>query len=189
MIGYLEGAVLCRESGGFIVNVNGVGYKVIEASKGCAKFKPGDAVKLYTYLNVKEDALQLFGFVDQEEKFIFEKLISVSKVGPKIAATILMSFTVEQIISYISGKDIVMLSSVPGLGKKTAERLVLELKDKIGAASILSGGEGGYAYDEAKEALVSLGYSQNEALEALKELRSVNTVEEMIREALARMNK
>lgn len=189
MIGYLEGVILCRDVSGFIVNVNGVGYKIIEASKSCAQLKPGDNARLYTYLNVKEDALQLFGFVSQDEKYLFEKLISVSKVGPKIAAAILMSFTAEQVISYISSKNIALLSSVPGLGKKTAERIVLDLKDKIGISVGDIESNEDSAYNEAKEALMSLGYTQNEAISALKELQSVKTVEEMIKAALARITK
>lgn len=188
MIGYLEGTVVCRDSNGFIVQANGVGYKVIDASRYCLQFKQGDQVQVFTYLNVKEDALQLFGFASQEEKFIFEKLIGVSKVGPKIAATILTAFTVDQIVNHIAGRNIQMLATVPGLGKKTAERIILELKDKIGSAIHLETDEGS-AVSEAKEALVALGYSQTEAMAALKESGEHAPVEQMIKEALSRMVK
>lgn len=191
MIGFLEGIIDSLDADSFLIDVNGVGYKVTTAAKSLLELTPGKTpVRIYTYLNVKEDNLQLYGFSNLEEKYLFEKLITVSKVGPRTAALILLSFTTEQVVNYISTGSADFLAAVPGVGKKTAQRIVLELKDKIGISSYdISIGAGGDStvIGETKDALIALGYSQAEALAALKDIGDVRSTEEAIKKALLKM--
>lgn len=192
MIGSLEGRIDSLDADSFIIDVNGVGYRVITAAKSLLELVPNkNPVRIYTYLNVKEDDLQLYGFSEPEEKYIFEKLIAVSKVGPKIAAMVLLSFTPAQVVNYISSGSADFLAAVPGIGKKTAQRIILELKDKIGASSYSDTmlPDDNSIVSEAKGALVALGYTQNEALEALRDLTDIVSAEDAVRKALLKMAK
>lgn len=192
MIGFLEGRIDSLDADSFIIDVNGVGYRIITAAKSLLELIPNEnRVRIYTYLNVKEDDLQLYGFSNPEEKYIFEKLIAVSKVGPRIAAMILLSFTPDQVINYISSGSADFLASVPGIGKKTAQRIILELRDKIGISSFSNAiqQDNNSIIAEAKDALIALGYTQNEALEVLKDLADIKSAEEAVREALLKMAK
>ena len=166
MIGLLRGQILDCQPTRVILDVQGVGYEVFIPISTYDKIsKAAEAVTLFTHLNVREDALQLYGFVTIGEKSLFQKLIAVSGIGPKVALGILSSAPAEEFMRHVRNGDVSRLKALPGIGKKTAERLILELKDKFGgelaavhstAASAIQSD----AIDEAMMALLSLGYSR-----------------------------
>lgn len=165
MISYVRGVLDHKEPNRVIVDVNGLGYEVFVPLSTYQELPAiGDQVKLVTYHHVREDTMQLYGFLSSEEKEIFELVLSISGVGTKVALNILSSISVNEFRSAVAQGDMKTLTKISGIGKKSAERLVLELKDKIGKvridermASILSGGSG----NDAVSALVlNLGASQ-----------------------------
>lgn len=184
MIGYLEGQVRAVRLTYAIVSAGGVGYKMYATKETLARLKIGSSAALWTYLAVRENALDLYGFVEEEELRFFELLLTVSGIGPKSALAILDIATVETLRSAISGGNASYLTKVSGIGRKTAEKIVLELKDKVGLASdsasrTLTGDE------EALEAMKALGYSQAEAREALRKVPGeIEGASERLREAL-----
>ncbi len=183
-----------------ILDVNGVGYEIYCSGGGFKKLTVGEVGDLYTYLQVKEDGITLFGFADPKEKEIFLKLTSVSGVGPKMGISILASLSGEELARAIATADVKRLSAVKGLGKKTAEKIVLELHGKISAAEVLgaSGEELGAAPalstatrvsaedEEAISALMGLGFTRAESAQAVKKAHDLGarTVEEIIMKAL-----
>ena len=196
MIGYLKGTIDQLQTETCFIDVQGVGYRVFIPNSTREKLSVGMATRLYTYMNVREDALLLFGFATQEEHEMFLLLLSVSGVGPKMAMAILSGIKPEGIRIAISRKDLAALTRISGVGKKTAERIVLELRDKIGQigvdAALQDGNElpesSGNAVNEALAALVSLGYSQAEVLPRLQKFAgSLGTPEELIRSVLREM--
>ncbi|MDP9481187.1 MAG: Holliday junction branch migration protein RuvA, partial [Actinomycetota bacterium] len=146
---------------------------------------------IHTRMVVREDAMLLFGFATREERMAFDVLTAVSKVGPKLALSVLSSMSPREISEAVARGDIVKLASVPGLGRKTAERLVLELKGKSLAAfdpePAVAGGGGGGPYIEARDALTALGYRLEEAEKALGDVPPQDSVENYIKEALRRI--
>lgn len=184
MIGHIEGTVRAVRHTFAIISAGGVGYKIALTKEALAGLKPEGTASLWTHLAVREDALDLYGFRTEEELRIFELLLTVSGIGPKSAMAVLDVASVETLRSAISQANAEYLIEVSGIGKKTAEKIVLELKDKIGA----SAGEGAHALrgdQEAQEAMRALGYSQNEAREALRKVpRSVLNSNDRLREAL-----
>jgi holliday junction DNA helicase RuvA len=155
----------------------------------------GSVVKLYIDTVVREDSITLFGFNSVSEKEVFRKLYSVSGVGPKTALAIISFFSVGDLVKIISSKDAGLLSKVPGIGKKTAERVIIELRDKIGVSdsspTVSFAGEKRSTYDELVEALVGFGYKRNEAVDALRprmdDINNGRKVEEILRETLRSM--
>ena len=132
MIGYVKGILEEIEEDCVIVDVNGLGIRILTGGALASQMLvPGSEVKIYTYTYVKEDAFQLYGFISKDELSLFKKLITVSGIGPKGAASILSAFSAEDLRYAIYAGDIKTISKAPGIGKKTAERLVLELKDKV----------------------------------------------------------
>ena len=130
MIGYLQGKVTYIASDFCFIDVHGVGYRVFISTNTRAKLKMNEEIKLFTYLSVREDAMLLYGFINQLEYDVFCKLISVSKIGPKAGLGLLSSLSSEKLIWAIQNKQVSLLTNAPGIGKKTAERIVLELKDR-----------------------------------------------------------
>ena len=197
MIGYLKGKVLYSDAGTIVLETGGVGYEVQCSGAAFAKLVTDGAGELYTYLQVREDGVSLFGFVSMEEKNMFLKLISVSGVGPKMGIGILSSMNVGELAAAIASSDVKMLSTVKGLGKKTAERIVLEQREKVSAAALPSAGAvqdmpAEKVTDREEEAIVglmSLGYTRNESLRAVR--RAVEggaaSVEEIVMSALKNM--
>ena len=197
MIGYLKGKVLYSDAGTIVLETGGVGYEVQCSGAAFAKLVTDGAGELYTYLQVREDGVSLFGFVSMEEKNMFLKLISVSGVGPKMGIGILSSMNVGELAAAIASSDVKMLSTVKGLGKKTAERIVLELREKVSAAALPSAGAvqdmpAEKVTDREEDAIVgimSLGYTRNESLRAVR--RAVEggaaSVEEIVMSALKNM--
>ena len=131
MIGYLQGKVTFIASDFCFIDVHGVGYRVFISTSTRAQLKMNEEIKLFTYLSVREDAMLLYGFINQLEYDVFCKLISVSKIGPKAGLGLLSSLSSEKLIWAIQNKQVSLLTNAPGIGKKTAERIVLELKDKL----------------------------------------------------------
>jgi len=184
MIGHIDGTVSVVRSTFAIVSAGGVGYKIALTKEVLAELRPEKTASFWTHLAVREDALDLYGFRNEEELRIFELLLTVSGIGPKSAMAVMDVASVETLRSAISQANASYLTEVSGIGRKTAEKIVLELKDKIGASSA----ESGHALkgdQEAQEAMRALGYSQNETREALRKVpRSVVNSNDRLREAL-----
>ena len=199
MIAYLQGRVLTITSETAIVEVGGVGYELYCSGGAFRKITVGEMVELYTYLQVKEDGITLFGFASPKEKELFLKVISVSGVGPKMGIAILTGLSADEFTQAIATADVKRLSTVKGLGKKTAEKIVLELHGKISAAEVMSasadpisaaienGAQKVSPQDEdAISALMGLGFTKNESANAVKRAKEqgATTTEEIIRKAL-----
>lgn len=174
MIAYLLGEVASKEEGRAILEVNGIGYDLLVSNQTLA-FLPevGEITKIFTYMIVKEDGISLCGFSTTEEKTMFLKLIEISGVGPKVALGILSGIKLTDLIVAILKDDVALISKIKGIGKKTAERICLELKDKVSPVGfatyeteILS--ENNLEIEEAIDALISLGLSKNEATKLAK---------------------
>lgn len=190
MIATLKGTICARDEGSIILDVSGVGYRLTMSARSLARLDGStDEVFVFTHLHVREDVMSLYGFADEQERDFFEVLKGVSGIGPKVAISVLSAYTPEDLRRAVLNKDLALFTSIPGIGRKTAERLVLELKDRIGeipaAQERPASGEGSYYL--AREALVSLGYNFAEAEAALAGLEGEGGVEELVREALKRL--
>ena len=190
MIERLRGQLVEKDVEGVIVDVGGVGYRA-STSTNTLRALPslGEECVLHTRMVVREDAMLLFGFAGREERAAFDSLTAVSKVGPKLALAILSAMQPQEVAEAVGRSDIVKLASVPGLGRKTAERLVLELRGKNLAAFDpgIGGGNVGGPYMEAREGLMTLGYSVDEADTALREVPPQDSVQKYMKEALRRI--
>ncbi|MCI6751889.1 MAG: Holliday junction branch migration protein RuvA [Selenomonas bovis] len=197
MIGFLRGKVAFLLADDCLLDVGGVGYRVTVSGMTRSKLRQGEQAMLFTYLSVREDALQLYGFATQEEYDVFLQLIGVSGIGPKVALGILSSTTVSGLCSAIANKQASLLTKLPGIGKKSAERLILELKDKLAFVGTGDGEEafveaaplGDGILDEAAAALASLGYTPAETAPVLKQLGTCQTTEDAIRLALKKLSR
>ena len=191
MYSYIKGTVEEIYIDSRVVENNGIGYKINVSSNTIMNLQVGEATKIYTKLIVREDDMSLCGFVSREELKMFELLTSVSKIGPKVALSILSFASPAQLGAYILSEDIGKLSKAPGVGKKTAERIVLELKDKVDKNNIefeptlLSQKPTLISQDESVDALVALGYTLSESKEAVQKCKKdgMNT-EAIIKKAL-----
>jgi Holliday junction DNA helicase RuvA len=175
MIAHLRGQLLTKTPNQAIIECAGVGYDVHISVTTFTELPPeGSETALHIYTNVREDQIALFGFSDPQEKRLFEKLISVSGIGPKLAITVLSGISSERLVGAIRSNDLAMLTRIPGIGKKTAERVVLELKDKLDDMVAAFAATGtphialGSAGDDALSALVNLGYQRPIAQKALE---------------------
>ncbi len=186
MISHLSGTVIDISEKYAVIEVGGLGYKVSCATDTLAGLHIDSPASLHTYLAVREDALDLYGFATHEEKDFFEMLISVSGIGPKGALGILGATTIDTLKKAIGTGDTSYLTKVSGIGRKTAEKVVLELRDKMRAHVDMKETPGALrAESDVVEALKSLGYSQNEARDALKEVSAeIVGTNARIREAL-----
>ena len=182
MIGSIKGKIVLKTEKFLILETNGVGYKINVSPDTVSKAKKvGDEMMLWIHTHVREDILDLYGFLDHSELEFFEMLISVSGIGPKGALTILGVASIDTLRKAISTSDISYLTKISGIGKKTAEKIVIELRDKMGEEKKGSSLQGEL---DAMEALKSLGYSQNEVREALKKVSPNTDTNTKIREAL-----
>jgi Holliday junction DNA helicase RuvA len=173
MIAFLTGRVAGKTPTHALIEVHGVGYELAMSSTSLYALPPdGDTVTVHTYLHVREDELSLFGFESLAEKKAFELLITVSGVGPKVALAALSTLSPDDLAAAVSAEDVAMISSVPGIGAKTAQRIILDLKDKLGAgldrAAAPRGTAAATASAEATDALLGMGFSAAEAAAALK---------------------
>lgn len=199
MISYVRGELAAVEPQKAVVDVGGVGYGVYMSQQALSLLpQPGNEVKLFTYLNVKEDAMQLFGFLTKDDLEIFKLVIGVSGIGPKGGLNILSCMSPDELRFAIMSGDAKAISTAPGIGKKTAEKLILELRDKVDIADMLeSAVHGGSSEDlraaeaesgmqaEAIQALVALGYGNAESLRAVRKTSpDCQTVEDILKEAL-----
>ena len=186
MISRLRGKAVAWDADGLVLDVNGVGYRLFATPAAVTKGEGADEVVLETHLHVREDAMQLFGFADADERELFEQLLSVSGVGPKVALAIVSGYSPGELRRAIVREDDALFQSIPGIGKKTAQRVVLELKEKIAPlaaveAPHLGAGDG---HIVARDALVELGYSAAEAEQRLAAVDPDLPPAERVREAL-----
>lgn len=192
MIGYLRGEVIYLYTDYVLLDVHGVGYRVFIANSTRQKLRLHEKAQLFTYTSVREDAIILYGFATQEEYDLFLQLLSVSGIGPKVALGILSSITVEGLCRAIQNKQASILTKLPGIGKKSAERLILELKDKVSFApeeeellTIENDVEvGDDKIAEATAALQALGYTQAEITPVISKTAKYKTTEEIIKASL-----
>jgi len=184
MIGHLEGNVHSVHLTYAILSAGGVGYKVFCTREALIRLKREKNAALWTHLAVREGVLDLYGFFEEEELRFFDMLLTVPGIGPKSALAVLDIASIETLRSAIAAGNASYLTNVSGIGKKTAEKIVLELKDKVGAGSEMRGASL-KGDEEALEAMRALGYSQTEAREALRKVPSeVETSSQRLREAL-----
>ena len=180
MIAHIEGILSEKNGDSVVIDCGGVGYELsVSAATASACPQAGKSVKLYSYLSVREDAMELFGFISKEERKMFLRLIGVSGIGPKSALGVLSTLSVHDISVALVTGDVNALSRAPGIGKKTAQRLVLELKDKVDNEELTQRGSAAAfvpaaqsAQAEAIEALMALGYPSNEAAKAVASVGS-----------------
>jgi Holliday junction DNA helicase RuvA len=193
MIGYLRGRLMAKHPPQLIIDVGGVGYEVdAPMSTFYALPATGSEVSLFTHLVVREDAHSLFGFSTERERKLFRELLKVSNVGPKLALALLSGMSVDNFLMCVEAEDADMLVRIPGVGRKTAERLLIEMRDRVkglgsGSAPVATGAADSPAgpQAEAYSALVALGYKPPEAIRLLKAVdASAQTTEEIIRRAL-----
>ena len=189
MIGYLKGNVISYRDGTILLEVNGVGYEVSCSSSVYAKLVNDKKGEVFTYTAVREDGVYLYGFISLEEKNMFLKLISVSGVGPKMGITVLSNMHLNDLAVCIASEDVKTLSKVKGLGKKTAERIILELREKITADDTDGGSMPktveepiSKADEDAIIALMSLGFTKQECVKVIKEAKAdgEKTIEQLI---------
>lgn len=200
MISYVRGEIAAFEEDKVIVDVGGIGYGIYMPASTMGRLPMvGSEVKLHTYFNVKEDSMQLFGFLTKDELDVFKLVIGVSGIGPKGGLGILSKLSPNDLRFAVMSKDVKAISAAPGIGKKTAEKLILELKDKLSiedaleqpgrteSTAVSQAGQG--VQMDAVQALVALGYGNTEALRAVKkvEMTEDTTVEEVLKKALKYM--
>ena len=179
MISRLRGTVVARSGAGIVVDVGGVGYLVAATPRVQARL--GEETTVDTYLHVREDALQLYGFASADERELFELLLGVSGIGPKVALAIVSGSPPAELRRAIARDDLARFEAIPGIGRKTAQRVVMELKDKLGDPGVGASAGGALL---AREALVELGWSVVDAERALDGVDEDLPVEEQVRSAL-----
>lgn len=190
MIRMVRGTVMARGKDYLVIDVGGIGYKVFVPEPAALAAPNNEEMTFHTYLQVREDALNLFGFADTEELAMFELLLGVNGVGPKVALATLAVLNPDMLRNAVASEEPAMIARVPGIGKRTAEKIVLELRDKVKQVTGLQ--SLAYATDvdsEVIDALISLGYSVVEAQRAVQKLpKDAGDVEERLRLALSQFN-
>jgi Holliday junction DNA helicase RuvA len=190
MIGRIQGVLVEKNFPQVIVSCNGVGYEVdVPMSTFYPLPRAGEEVALLTHLVVREDAHLLFGFLTAAERAAFRQLLKISGVGPKVALAVLSGMSVDDLAVAVTSEDAARLTRIPGIGKKTAERLVLELRDKLPKVASVARTDGRAASGEVVSALLALGYNDREAQAAAKGLASDLQLAEAIRQALKNLAK
>ena len=203
MISYVKGVIADFEKDKVIIENGGIGYGIYMPGRALGLLPAvGSEVKIYTYMNVREDAMQLFGFLSKDELNMYKLVINVSGIGPKGGLSILSTLSADDLRFAVLSSDAKAISAAPGIGKKTAEKLIIELKDKLDMDDLLthagSGSESGVPVEttvntsvqaEAAEALVALGYGSTESYKAVKavDMEKFTTVEAVLKEALKKM--
>jgi Holliday junction DNA helicase RuvA len=184
MIARLRGKAVASTPEGLILDVNGVGYLVAATPSAVRKANGAEEVTVDTYTHVREDTLQLYGFADRDERDLFVQLLSVNGIGPKVALAIVSGSPADELRRAIVREDTARFVAIPGIGKKTAERIVLELKEKLGPLEAVAASPIGELM--ARDALVELGWTVVDAERALLEVDETLPVEEQVRIALRR---
>ncbi len=196
MIAFLSGKLIEKHANTAIVDVGGVGYEVsIPLTTFYELGEPGSDVQLRIYTSVREDAIQLFGFTTARDRDLYLKLISVQGIGPRSGIAMLSGMSTDEIVAAIRANNLARLTSIPGVGRKTAERLVVELRDKVGDMAVTATGEGASTaglpsdavFDDALSALLNLGYQKSAAEKALSQAANEGTeitVQKLLRRSL-----
>jgi holliday junction DNA helicase RuvA len=186
VISRLRGRPVVWDADGLVLDVNGVGYRLFATPSAVKKADGADEVVIETHLHVREDALQLYGFADAGERELFEQLLAVSGVGPKVALAIVSGYSPAELRRAIVREDDALFQTIPGIGKKTAQRVVLELKEKIAPLAAVDAPQAGAGdgHIVARDALVELGYSPAEAEQRLAAVDPDLPPAERVREAL-----
>lgn len=200
MISYIRGELIAMEEDKVIVDVNGIGYGIFMPAQSMGLLRVGEEVKIHTYLNVREDAMQLFGFLTRDDLYVFKLVIGVSGIGPKGGLSILSELSPDDLRFAVMAGDSKAIAKAPGIGKKTAEKLIIELKDKLDIEAALERGaddstvisqnaQNNEMQSEAVQALVALGYGSTEAAKAVKKVNpsDEDTVEDILKQALKLM--
>ena len=200
MISYIRGELVLAEENKIIVDVGGVGYGIFMSGHSISLLpQAGSEVKIHTYLHIKEDCMQLFGFLTRDELYVFKLLITVNGIGPKGGLSILSQLTPDDLRFAVMSGDVKTISSAPGIGKKTAEKLILELKDKLSiedvfehqtsdGISTMTAGDN-EIQSEAVQALTALGYGNAESLKAVRKVKITEgmATEDVLKQALKYM--
>ncbi len=182
MIGSLRGRLILKRPDNIIIETGGVGYHVMVPVNLLSSLpEVGEEVFLHIHTHLREDSLQLYGFPSEEEKRIFTTLLGITGIGPKMALNILSGFTARDFLKAIDSEDVALLCRVPGLGKKTAHRLILELREKLVTKEVKD-----RVFDDTLSALINLGYKRSEATDALEKAYKGghNRVEDLLKESL-----
>ncbi len=196
MFSYIIGEIIRKDEEGIVLENQGIGYRLSCSKASMVHFQQGERYRVYTFLQVREDALQLYGFYEEEELEMFLLLNRVATIGPKSALGILSALSVETIAQAVLQADISVLSTAPGVGKKTAGRIALELLDPIKKLGYVAGErlpdkpeeEMGDQKEIALQALINLGYPRNEAEKVLRSMESGLSLEDMLRRALQQLS-
>jgi Holliday junction DNA helicase RuvA len=195
MIGYLQGTVLRASPERVLVDVQGVGYEVhipLTTYYEVERAGPGGSIRLYIHTHLREDGIALFGFASEREKLLFEKLIAVSGIGPRLARVVLSGMAADDLLAALAAGDLARLTSIPGIGRKTAERMVLELRDRVRELAAELPGRAAPADDDLVSALVNLGYKPSQAERAVSEARRDRPdapFQELLRASLNRLSR
>jgi Holliday junction DNA helicase RuvA len=187
VIARLRGRPVALDADGLVLDVNGVGYRVLATQSAIRKAEGQDEVVIETTLHVRDDALQLYGFATAEERTLFEQLQSVAGIGPKVALAIVSAYAPSELRRAIATEDAALFQSIPGIGRKLAQRVVLELRERVAMVAAASGPPAAGAGDGhvmAREALVELGYSVAEAEQRLASVDPDLPPNERVRQAL-----
>lgn len=197
MIGYIRGSIEEIEEWGLVIDRDGIGFRIFMPGALLAQqVRIGDEVKIFTYLHVKEDAMQLYGFFTKDDLEVFKLLLNVNGIGPKAALGVLSGLTADELRFAVLSDDAATIAKAPGIGKKTAQKLILELKDKFSLEEAFesklshvqekSAGSMQDGTGEAVQALVALGYSNTEALQAVRKVEGFGEMdtEEILKAAL-----
>jgi Holliday junction DNA helicase RuvA len=184
MIARLRGKPIANTPDGLVLDVGGVGYLVHATPTAVRKGDAADEITVETYLHVREDTMQLYGFADRSERELFVQLLAVSGVGPKVALAVVSGSPVVELRRAIAREDAARFQAIPGIGKKTAERIVLELKEKLGDPALAPAPDGSGEHLVARDALVELGWTLLDAERALAEVDAGLPPEERVRLAL-----
>ena len=193
MIGHLSGKIIASKPTQLLLDVNGVGYLINISINTFEKISNKEIVHLFIHTNVKDDSIALYGFYKESEKEMFELLISISGIGPKLALSLLSGIATEDLKNAIETGDVSRIVAIPGIGRKTAERLILELKTKV--REVVADSEGTVHHgvkQEAVAALTTLGYNQSMADKVVRQILSASptcTLEELIKRSLGELNK
>ena len=192
MIGFLKGKIISSKPTKIILDVNGVGYLLNISINTFEKINDKEIVSLFVYTSVKEDSITLFGFFSESEKEMFELLVGVNGIGPKLALNILSGIRVDELKGSVQNGDVSRIIAIPGIGRKTAERLVLELRTKVNHIIEEGGVEIPFSIkNESVAALTTLGYNQKIAEKAVRDVLAEETnisIEELIKKALGKLN-
>ena len=192
---YIRGKIVGIKEDYIVLDNNGIGYKIFTSTNSLINIKINDIITMYIYFNLREDGVYLYGFTTEEELNMFNMLLLVSKIGPKVGLGILSTLTPNQIKFAILNNDSNALCNAPGVGKKTAGRIILELKDRIDADDLIDVDEDGFIEDTSRvetaiHGLMSLGYTRSEIFKVLNKMDTSNMdTEDIIREVLKRLSK